>query len=72
MNSSTLSLSSELDRVGGQRHAPAGLAPGNRLGTHRKGGCVVPRAGLYGCGKCRRQRDSIPQTLQPLVNRYTD
>jgi len=27
--SSTLSLTSELDRVGGQRHAPAALPPGN-------------------------------------------
>jgi hypothetical protein len=32
--SSTLSLTSALDGVGGQRHAPAALPPGKRPGTH--------------------------------------
>ena len=31
---STLSLTSALDGVGGQRHAPAALTPGKRPGTH--------------------------------------
>jgi len=39
--------------VGGQRHAPAALAPGKRPGTHCIGGWVGPMAGLDGCGKSR-------------------
>jgi hypothetical protein len=35
-------LTSELDGVGGQRHAPAALYPG----AHCTGGWVSPRAGL--------------------------
>jgi len=46
MSSSTLPLTSALDRVGGQRHAPAALAPGKRPGTHFIGGWVGLRAGL--------------------------
>jgi hypothetical protein len=51
MYSSTLSLTSTLDGVGGQRHAPVALSPGNRPGTHCVRGWVGPRAGLDGCGK---------------------
>jgi hypothetical protein len=40
-------------RVGGQRHAPGALPPGNRPGTHCVGDWVGPRAGLDGCGKSR-------------------
>jgi len=46
--SSTLSLTSALDDVGGQRQAPAALPPGKRPGTHCAGGWVGPRAGLEG------------------------
>ena len=48
--SSTLSLTSALDGggMGGQRHTPATLPPGNRPGTHCIGGWVGPRAGLDG------------------------
>ena len=56
MYSSTFSLSSALDGVGGQGHGP-----GQILGTHRKGGCVGPRAGLDRCGKSRP-----PPGLDPL------
>ena len=45
----TLSLTSALDGVGGQRHAPAALPPGKRPGTLCIGGWVGPRAGLNGC-----------------------
>ena len=45
--------------VGGQRHSPAALPPGN-TGTHCTGDCVGPRAGLDGCEKSRPHRDSIP------------
>ena len=72
MYSPTFSLSSALDGLGGQRQGPAGLPPGNRPGTHRKGGSVGPRAALDGCGKSRPHRDSIPQTVQPVASRYTD
>ena len=41
----------------GQRHAPAGLYPRERLGTHCTGGRVGPRAGL--------DRDSIPGPSSP-------
>jgi hypothetical protein len=48
---STLSLSSALDVVGGQRHVLAALLPTKRPGTHCIGGLVGPKACLYGCGK---------------------
>jgi hypothetical protein len=51
MYSSTLSLTSALDGVGGQRHAPAALPPGKRPGTHCTGGWLGPRADLDECGK---------------------
>jgi len=52
MYSSTLSLTSALDGVGGQRHAAAAL-PRERPSTHCIGGWVVPRPGLDECGKSR-------------------
>jgi hypothetical protein len=52
---STLSLTSALDGVGGQRHAPAALT-----GTHRIEGWVGLRARLDECGKSRPHRDSTP------------
>jgi hypothetical protein len=58
--------------VGGQRHAPAALSPGERPGTHCIGGCVVPRAGLDGCGKSRPTPGFDPRTFQPVASRYTD
>ena len=47
----TLSLTSALDGVDGQRHVPAALPLGKRPGTHCIGGWMGPRAGLEGCGK---------------------
>jgi hypothetical protein len=69
MYSSTLSLTSALVGVGGQRHAPAVLPPGKKPGTHCIGGWVGPRAGLDGCGKSRPHLDSIPepQTFMTLI-----
>jgi hypothetical protein len=58
---STLSLTSVLDRVGGQRHPSAALCPANRLGTHSVGGWVGFMACLDGCGKSRLYRNSIPR-----------
>ena len=54
----TFSLTSALDGVGGQLHAPAALTPGKRPGMHCKGGCMDKSAGLDGCRKFRLQRDS--------------
>ena len=56
----TLSLTSALDGVVGQRHAPAALPPENRAGRHCIGCRVGPRAGLDGCGKSRPHLDPIP------------
>ena len=64
MCSSTLSLTSALDGVGDQRHAPAAL-PRERLGTHCTGGWVIHRADLEGCGKSHPRRDSIPGPSSP-------
>ena len=67
----TLSLTSALDGVGGQRQAPAAL-PRERPGTHCIGGWVGPRAGLDGCGKSRPPPGFDPRTVQPVASRYTD
>jgi hypothetical protein len=48
--SSTLTLTSALDGVGGQRHAPAALPPGKRAGIHCTGGWVGPQ-GRYEWGR---------------------
>jgi hypothetical protein len=58
MYSSTFSLTSALDGVGGQRHIPA-VYPRERAGTHCIGGWVGPTARLDGCGKYRLHRDLI-------------
>jgi hypothetical protein len=58
----SLSLTSTLDGVGGQRHAPAALPP-VRPGTHCIEGWVGPRAGLDGCGKSRPQPGFDPRTI---------
>jgi len=61
---STLSLTSALDVMGGQRHAPATL-PRERPGTHCIGCWLHPRAGLDECGKSRPHRDLIPGPSSP-------
>jgi len=45
-----LSLTSALDGVGDQHHAPANLPPG-RAGSHCIGDWIGTRAGPDGCGK---------------------
>ena len=69
--SCTLSLTSALDGVGGQGHAPAALPPGKRPGTHCTGGWVGPRAGMDGCGKSPSPGFD-PWTVRPVASRYTD
>ena len=44
---------------------PRPLYPWERPSTHCIGGWVGHRAGLDGCGKSRRQRDSIPGPSSP-------
>jgi hypothetical protein len=58
--SSTLSLTSAPDGVGGQRHAPAALSPGKIPVTHCTRRRVVPSAGQDVYGKSHPHRDSIP------------
>jgi len=70
---STLSLTSALDGVDGQRHSPAALLPGKSPGTHRIGGWVGPTAGLDGCGNSRPTPPGFdPRTVQIVASRYTD
>ena len=72
MYSSTLSLNSALDGVGGQRHAPAVLPP-EKTRYLLIEGWVGPRAGLDGCGKSRPLPPGLdPRTVQPVDSRYTD
>jgi hypothetical protein len=63
---STVSLTSALDGVGGQRHASMALASRKKPFTHFIGGWVGPRAGLDGCGKKCSHWDSIPRLSTPL------
>jgi hypothetical protein len=51
--SSTLSLTTALDGVDGQRHDPAAFSPRERICSRCIGGWVDPRTGLDGCGKSR-------------------
>ena len=65
MYSSTLSLASALDEVGGQRDAPAAKPQERELDTQCIGDWVGPRAYLDECGKSRPHRDSIPEPSSP-------
>ena len=60
--SSTLSLTSALDGVSDQRHAPAAVPPGKKHDTNCRGGCVGPRVGLDGCGICRPTGIRYPES----------
>jgi len=58
-------MTTALEGVRGQSHAPAVLYPRERPGTYCTGGWVDPRAGLDRCGKSRPHRDSIPGPSSP-------
>jgi hypothetical protein len=60
----TLSLTSALFGMGGQRHAPAALSPG-KTRYRCIGGWVGKTAGLDGCGIFRLYRVSIPGPSSP-------
>ena len=53
MCSYTVSLTSAVDRVDGQRHAPVASSLGKGPGTRCTGGRVGHRVGVEGCGKPR-------------------
>ena len=62
--SCTLSLTSALDGVGGQRHVPAAFPSGMNRHT-LYGGLVGSMTGLEECGKFRLQPDLIPGPSSP-------
>jgi len=69
--SSTLSLTSTLDGVGGQRHDPAALPPGKtRYPTYRKLG--GPQCSSERVRKPSPPPGFDPRTVQPVASRYTD
>ena len=71
MCSSTFSLTSGLDGVGGQRHAPAALPPGKiRYPLYRRLGQPQGRSGLV--RKISPPHGFDPRTVQPVASRYTD
>ena len=71
MYSSTLSLPSALDGVGGQPQAPAALPPGKtRYPLYRMLGGPQGRSGRV--RKISPPPGFDPQIVQPLESRYTD
>ena len=69
--SSTLSLTSALDGVGGQCHAPAALPPGKtRYPPYKRLGGSQGRCGWV--RKIAPQPGLDPRTVQPVASRYTD
>jgi len=68
----TLSLTSALDGVDGQRHSPAALLPEKRPGTHCIGGWVDPHDRSGRVRKFSPPPGLDPRTVQPVVSRYTD
>ena len=72
MYSSILPSTSALDGVGGQRHAPAALAPGKETRYPFIERWVEPRVGLDGCGKSHSPLGFDPRAVQPVASRYTD
>ena len=70
MYSCTLSLTSALDGVCGQRHAPTAL-PRERPGTHCIGGWLCSRGRSGRVRKILPPPGFNPRTVQPVVTRYT-
>jgi hypothetical protein len=71
MYSSTLSLTSALDVLGGQRHAQAALPPGKtRYSLSRRMG--GPHGGSGGVLKISPPPGFDPWNAQPIASRYTD
>ena len=72
MYSCTLSLTSTLDGVGGDLHAPATLPPGKetRYPLYRRLGGPQGRSGRV--RKISPLPGFDPRTVQPVASRYTD
>jgi hypothetical protein len=71
MYSSTLSLTSVLDGVDGQLHAPAVLPPGNtRYTLYRRLGGPQEQSGRV--GKISPSLGFSPRIFEPVASRYTD
>ena len=71
MYTPTFSLTSGLDGVGGQRHAPAALSPGKtRYQLYRRLGVSQCRSGRVRNISPPPELD--PRTVQPVASRYTD
>jgi len=71
MYNSTLSLTSALDGVGGQRRAPATLPPGKtRYALYRRLGGPQGRSGQV--RKISPPPGFDPRTVQPVASRYID
>jgi len=71
MYGSTLSLTSALDGVGSQRHAPASLPPGKtRYPLYRRLGGPEVRSGRV--RKFSPAQGFDPRTVHPVASRYTD
>jgi hypothetical protein len=62
-------MTTTLEGVRGQRHAPAAIYPRERLGTRCTEGWVGPRAGLDMCGKYRSPPGFDPRTVHPVASR---
>ena len=68
---STLSLTSALDGVRGQRHAPAAFPPGKtRYPLYRRLGRLQGRSGQV--RKISPASGFDPRTVQPVASRYND
>jgi hypothetical protein len=69
--SSTLSLSTAIDRGWVVNATPWPLTPGKRPGSHCREGWVGPTAGLDECRRSRSHRYSIPGPSSPEQNAVT-
>jgi len=65
-------MTTALEGLRVQRHAPAALYPRERPGTCCTGGWVGSRACLNRCGKSRPPQGFGPRTVQPVASHYMD
>jgi len=70
-NTAHACLTSKIDRVDCQRHAPVALSSGKRLVIHFARGCARVGAGMDGFGKSRPQPMFEPKTVKAVTSCYT-
>jgi hypothetical protein len=70
--SSTLSLTSGLDKGGWSAPCTRRFTHWRETDTHCVGGWVGPKAGLNGCGNTRPPLGFDPRTVEPVASHYTD